>query len=112
MGIDTPLFWTEFYVSGRTKKLFILEKSKYVKRYKIFVVEDNVLYAQVIKKQLLDHDYQVRVFYNGKDCIDSLADMPDLITLDYTLPDISGHEVLKEILRRLPDVHFIHISAH
>ncbi len=88
-----------------------MEKSKNVKRYKIFVVEDNVLYAQVIKKQLLDHDYQVRVFYNGKDCIDSLADMPDLITLDYTLPDISGHEVLKEILRRLPDVHVIVISA-
>jgi two-component system, NtrC family, response regulator AtoC len=79
--------------------------------YKVFIVEDNKLYSQVLKKQLVDHHYQVKVFYNGKDCITSLEDQPDVITLDYTLPDMTGHEVLKEIQKKSPNSHVIIISA-
>jgi two-component system, NtrC family, response regulator AtoC len=79
--------------------------------YKVFIVEDNKLYSQVLKKQLVDHHYQVKVFYNGRDCISSLEDQPDVITLDYTLPDMTGHEVLKEIQKKSPNSHVIIISA-
>src|SRR6056297_1652428 len=80
-------------------------------RYKVFIVEDNKLYAQVLKKQLADQSYQVKVYYNGKDCIANLDSQPDVLTLDYTLPDMTGHEVLQEIQKKCPNTHVIIISA-
>lgn len=82
------------------------------KKYNIFIIEDNKLYAQVLKKQLTDNNYNVRVFYRGRDCIEQLDEFqPDVLTLDYTLPDISGHEALKEIQRKSPETQVIIISA-
>jgi two-component system response regulator AtoC len=81
-------------------------------RYEIFIVEDNTLYAQVLKKQLTENNYQVRVFYNARDCINALDDhQPDVLTLDYTLPDMTGHEAMKEIQKKSPQTNIIIISA-
>ena len=80
-------------------------------RYKIFVVEDNVLYAQMIKKQLVDEGYQVKMFHNGRDFLANLDENPDVVTLDYTLPDMSGFDVLTKIQKRKPETNVIVISA-
>ena len=32
-------------------------------------------------------------FFNGKDLIAKLHEKPDLISLDYTLPDLTGDEI-------------------
>lgn len=84
---------------------------KSTKPYKVFVVEDNILYAQILKKQLTEDGYQVKVFHNGRDFIANLTDNPDVVTLDYTLPDMTGHEVLKKIQKRFPETNVIIISA-
>ncbi|NBC84060.1 MAG: response regulator [Bacteroidetes bacterium] len=68
------------------------------KPYKIFVVEDNEWYNKLLVHNLsLNPDYEVSNYYNGKECIENLHQKPDLITLDYRLPDMNGIEILKHI---------------
>lgn len=85
------------------------QKSK--SQYKVFIVEDNELYARVLKKQLTDDNLQVKVFHNGTDFINALDEKPDVVTLDYTLPDMTGKEVLLKIQKEHPEAHVIVISA-
>lgn len=84
---------------------------KNIAHYKVFVVEDNVLYAQVLKKQLVDDGYNVKTFHNGRDFLANLDENPDVVTLDYTLPDMTGYDVLRKIQKRKPDTNVIVISA-
>ena len=80
-------------------------------QYKVFIVEDNELYARVLKKQLTNDGLQVKVFHNGTDFINALHEKPDVVTLDYTLPDMTGMEVLLKIQKEHPDSQVIVISA-
>ena len=88
-----------------------MTSSKIKTQYKIFVVEDNILYAQILKKQLTDDGYLVKVFHNGRDFMASLDEKPDVVTLDYTLPDMTGYDGLKKIQKRMPGTNVIIISA-
>jgi len=79
--------------------------------YKIFIVEDDDWYNRLLVHHLsLNPDYHITSFTNGKDCIDKLNEEPDVITLDYRLPDMKGLEVLKRIKAVSEDIQVILIS--
>jgi len=81
------------------------------KRFLVFVVEDNQWYNQLLVHTLsLNPDYQVHNFHSGKECLDNLNKGPDVITLDYRLPDMTGIDVLKRIKNLNPDTQVIMIS--
>jgi DNA-binding NtrC family response regulator len=79
---------------------------------KIFVVEDDQTYTKFIKYVLsLNPDFEVEYFTTGKQFLSALNKKPSIVTLDYSLPDMSGEEVLKEIKAFDPDISVIIISA-
>ncbi|MEL6717503.1 MAG: sigma-54 dependent transcriptional regulator, partial [Bacteroidota bacterium] len=64
----------------------------------IFIVEDDPMYQHMIKYFAeMDPNHVVHTFSTGKSCIEHLHLNPDIISLDYTLPDMKGIEVLNAI---------------
>ncbi len=83
-----------------------------MQEFKIFIVEDDAIYAKILAYHLsLNPDYEVEIFHTGKELIDNLYKKPSAITLDYSLPDMSGEEVLKQIKRHSPEVPVLIISG-
>ena len=81
------------------------------KPFKIFVVEDDDWYNRLLVHTLgLNPDYEVSNFFNGSDLLENLHEMPDVITLDYRLPDMTGLDILKKIKDDYPDIQVIMIS--
>jgi DNA-binding NtrC family response regulator len=69
---------------------------KYITR--IFVVEDNEFFSQLIKQKLESNDQnEVTLFNNGDDFRGNLHLNPDIVVLDYNLPNATGIDLLKEI---------------
>ena len=78
---------------------------------KIFVVEDNEWYNRILVYTLtLNPEYEVKSFFTGKDFLNSLDEEPDIVTLDYRLPDINGLDVLKRIRQENSEIQVILIS--
>jgi two-component system response regulator AtoC len=81
------------------------------KAFKIFVVEDDEWYSRLLVHTLsLNPDYEIQSFSTGKECLANLHQEPDIITLDYRLPDMKGLEVLKQIKEINEDIQIILIS--
>lgn len=78
---------------------------------KIFVVEDNEWYNRLLVHTLgLNPDYEIKGFLNAQDCLDQLHQQPDIVTLDFRLPDAKGSEVLRKIKDYNPEINVIIIS--
>lgn len=80
--------------------------------FKVFIVEDDEFYGEVLDYHLsLNPDISVTKFVKGKDFLKSLDQNPGAVTLDYSLPDISGEEVLKKIKEYNSDIPVVIVSG-
>lgn len=79
---------------------------------KIFIVDDDIFFGEMLKYHLqLNPDYEVLLFNNAKDCLSSLYLNPDIICIDFGLPDIQGDELFIQIKNIYPDLPIIVISG-
>ncbi|HRG22863.1 MAG TPA: sigma-54 dependent transcriptional regulator [Chitinophagaceae bacterium] len=80
--------------------------------YNIYIVEDDPWYGEILDYHLsLNPDYKVTRFESGKDCLAKMHLKPDLVTIDFSLPDITGDELFKRIRELSPLVPVIVISS-
>lgn len=78
---------------------------------KIFIVEDDEWYRKLLMHTArLNPDYDVHGFSSGKEVLAALNEQPDVITLDYRLPDTLGDELMERIRKVLPEVPILIIS--
>lgn len=78
----------------------------------IFVVEDDPMYQHMIKYIAeMNPEHDVHTFSTGKDCLESLHLKPDIISLDYTLPDMKGNEVLRAIKKHNKNTEVVILSG-
>ena len=83
-----------------------------MKKYTIFIVEDDPWYSQILQYHLgLNPDYEVTLFKTGQECLSKMSLKPDLITLDFSLPDLKGDVLYKKIRDINPTVPVIMISS-
>ncbi|HTS43528.1 MAG TPA: sigma-54 dependent transcriptional regulator [Puia sp.] len=80
--------------------------------FKVYIVEDDVWYGSMLEHYLsLNPEYEVKRFESPGEFFASLHETPDVVTLDYSLPDCDGAEVLKKIKEHNPDIRVIIISG-
>jgi DNA-binding NtrC family response regulator len=80
--------------------------------FKIFIVEDDPLYGEMLKYHLsLNPDNEVIKFETGSECLKNLYQNPSLISLDYSLPDMSGFDVIKKVREFNPEIPIVIVSG-
>ncbi|MBB3058160.1 sigma-54-dependent transcriptional regulator [Mucilaginibacter gotjawali] len=74
--------------------------------YNIFIVEDDEWYGKILEYHFtLNPDYKVTRFTTAKDLLNNLHLQPDLITIDFSLPDMAGdklYQKIREINSQIP----------
>ncbi len=80
--------------------------------FKVFIVEDDPWYGEVLKYHIsMNPSYEVSLFKDGKECLDNLYKNPDVVCIDFGLPDIDGGKLMEKIKEINPNLPVIVISA-
>ena len=79
---------------------------------RIFIVDDDEIYVARLGHYLsLNPEYQVKKFYSAKSLSAALHEKPDIITLDYSMPEIKGDALLSQVKELSPETQVIIISG-
>jgi len=88
-----------------------------IKDLKVFMVEDNELFAHMISEALASqYGYKVEVFYTGEDMLKRINEKPDVVLLDFQLDSsdqncMNGDKVLEQIMKVQPQTKVVIISS-
>jgi len=81
-------------------------------RERILILEDEKLLRMTMRKRLEDAGYRVHEAETGKAALELIReDEPDLLLLDYKLPDMTGIEVLRQVREMHLDTSAILLTA-
>ncbi len=79
----------------------------------ILIVDDNEMLCDNLRDALEDDGFTVGSAHNGKDAISlSESNKYDIALVDFNLPDISGTELVNNLVGTSPSMEFLLITAH
>ncbi|MGN6735319.1 MAG: sigma-54-dependent transcriptional regulator [Candidatus Binatia bacterium] len=80
---------------------------------KILIVDDEPSNRKILAQELTHKGFSVDTASGGKEALAKVTSSPpDLVILDYMMPDLSGLDVLKELRKNGSDVPIIMITAY
>ena len=75
------------------------ERKSAGRKKKLLVVDDSLMLLSFVKDVLLDAGYDVTTASSGEDAVrETQSVLPDLVLLDFILPDMKGDEVCRRLL--------------
>lgn len=78
----------------------------------IYIVEDDPWYGEMLRHYLsLNPDYKPILFTTGRECLKQLRHRPDIVTVDFGLPDMDGLHLMEQIHALDPSIPVIAISG-
>jgi PAS domain S-box-containing protein len=93
-------------------KAFNTEKSKKEIPATILVVEDDKGLNRLIQKKLQREGFKTEGVFNGSDTIAKVVENPNLLLLDYILPDMTSKELIKTLFKQECSVPFMVMTGH
>ena len=80
---------------------------------KILIVDDEPSNRNILRQELTHRGYAVETANDGSEALNKAeSTRPDLIILDYMMPDLSGLDVLKELRKKEDDTPVVLITAY
>lgn len=81
------------------------------KPFLVYVVEDNEWYNRLLVHSLSHNpDLEIKSFVSGEEMLKEITHNPQIITIDYRLPDMNGQELLTKIKNHNNQIEVIVIS--
>ncbi|UCH22256.1 MAG: response regulator [Deltaproteobacteria bacterium] len=81
-------------------------------KIKVLMVDDEKQFRATTKKILNRRGFETILAASGEEAIDKLNENPDVVILDVKMHGMDGHQVLKEIKKRVPGIPVIMLTGH
>lgn len=83
-----------------------------MKDFHVVIAEDDVWYSNFLEHYLsMNPDYKISKVHSGKDLMKLIVQRPQVISLDFNLPDYNGEELLRKIKQDSPTTEVVIVSG-
>lgn len=80
--------------------------------FTVFILDDDKWYGTMLQYFLsLNREFKVKRFDSPTAFLEAMKEMPDVVTLDYSMPEMSGMEVMEKIKSYNPETEVIVVSS-
>ncbi len=80
-------------------------------RISISIIEDDIIHYKLMKKYLSEDKFNIAWYQNGQDFLNATDPLPEILTLDHNLPDMSGLDILRKIHEQSSECNVIFFSG-